>query len=114
VSFANDGKGLGVCEGATTKMLFGPRVRTINDNMASWVGSSLDEIVADWGAPSSTFENRDGSRIVTWKNWDCTQNFKVDAQDVLTQWNVSSGCSCFGNSSRRDIPRSTPIPQMTL
>ncbi|WP_233671452.1 hypothetical protein [Luteimonas cellulosilyticus] len=89
-------------------------MRTINDNMASWVGSRLDEIVADWGAPYSTFENRDGSRIVTWKNWDCTQNFKVDAQDVLTQWNVSPGCDCFGRSSRRDVPRNTPIPEMTL
>jgi len=114
VSFASQGKGLGVCEGSATKMLFGPRVSTINDAMSSWIGSGLDEVVASWGAPYSTFENRDGSRIVTWKEWDCTKNFKVDAQDVLTQWNVGSGCRCFSDRSPRDVPRSTPIPEMTL
>lgn len=114
VSFASDGKGLGVCEDVNTKRLVGPRVSTINDAMFSWIGSGLDELVSSWGAPYSTFENRDGSRIITWKDWDCTKNFKVDAQDVLTHWNVGSGCRCLSGGSGRDLPRSTPIPEMTL
>ena len=31
--------------------------------MASWVGADIDALVASWGPPSSTYQNRDGSII---------------------------------------------------
>lgn len=111
---ASDDKGLGACEGVRLKGLVGGRAQTINDVMASWVGSHLSETVARWGAPYSTFENRDGSRIITWKDGGCAKNFKVDLEDVLTHWSVGSGCRCFNGSSPSFERRNLPVPHMTL
>lgn len=113
---ADDGKGLGVCEGVqVTKALSRFRFETTNDRVASWVGSDLGEIVASWGAPYSVFDNRDGSRIVSWKSYSCTTTVKVDPLDEVTHWNVSNGCNCITrNKLDRRYSRETPVPPMTL
>lgn len=112
-------RGLGSCENITVVggLLSSTRPGTINDIQQSWVGSDLSKLVGGWGAPTSTFENRDGTRILSWKDsgWSsCTQTFEVDAQDVVTRWN-NSNCSCINGDQRRDrVSKSTPIPRMTL
>ena len=116
----NDGS-LGSCEGRNVSIPWFSKYRlgTINDTMQSWVGSPLSELVARWGAPDSTFENRDGSRIITWKESDwihgeCSKNFEVDAQDVLTRWNTRGPCGCTYDDKASRESKDVPVPRMTL
>ncbi len=109
------GKGYGSCEGKVVTELLRPgRAETVNDVQQSWVGDDLSALVSSWGAPTSTFENRDGTRILTWRggDWDdCTQSFEVDANDVITRWN-NRGCRCWNGQKR--LSRDVPLPEMTL
>jgi len=115
LAHAESGQGLGVCEGINLKLLFHKnRARTINDSMESWIGSDLRKIVSKWGAPQSTFDNRDGSRIVSWNTDGCTQSFQADEKDVLRLWSVSGDCTCVYSNNPMDIPKDTPVPPMTL
>lgn len=89
------------------------RPNTVNDTMAGWVGAPASELVATWGAPSSSYDNRDGTRLLTWQREesDCRQSFLVDQQDVVSKWNYKD-CNCI--SGRETLPKETPIPPMTL
>mgnify|MGYP000845529473 CR=1 FL=1 len=115
---AESDRALGSCDGIRLGSLLSKwRPSTLNDSMQSWIGANLPEVVAKWGAPAATFENRDGTRIVSWKEGDslfgeCTKTFEADAQDVLTRWNTSGACECTYRNSRE--LRSTPVPRMTL
>lgn len=112
------GKGLGSCANVKlTEFLVQGRPETVNDIQQSWVGDALSQLVASWGAPTSTFENRDGTRILTWKDDDwagnCTQSFEVNDSDVVTRWN-NHGCPCRNGSKPKRLSKDTPVPEMTL
>jgi hypothetical protein len=116
---ADDAGSLGGCEGIKLKVLLrSTRPTTLNDVMASWIGSNLREVVGKWGPPQGTFDNRDGSRILSWKeqgpNWGvCTKTFQADANDALQLWSLSGDCGCTA-LARGTEPRDTPVPRMTL
>jgi len=86
---------------------------TRNDVMQSWVGEPTPELVSRWGAPTRTYDNRDGSRILTWIDaWSgCTQTMLIDAQDIVSRWRYSD-CRCVQGVD--GPPKGTPVPPMTL
>ena len=109
---------IGQCGRLKPSALRGPLFRdrrplTTNDIMQSYVGDPAPKIVSRWGAATTTYENRDGSRILTWRDeWSgCTQTVLVDSQDIVSRWRYS-GCRCV--QDRRGPPKATPIPPMTL
>ncbi len=64
--------------------------------METWVGSTEAKVLSSWGAPQSTIEAGDGSRILTWespygKNKVCRQSFTIDDARIVTNWSYR-GC----------------------
>ncbi|MCD9098785.1 hypothetical protein LU699_01510 [Luteimonas fraxinea] len=109
---------IGACKHIKPRFLRVPllrsnRPRTTNDIMQSYVGDPAPIIVSRWGAPTTSYDNRDGSRILTWRNeWSgCTQTVLIDPQDIISRWRYS-GCDCL--RGRDGPPKGTPIPPMTL
>ena len=55
----------------------------------SWVGSNESNIIAKWGAPDSTAELKDGTKVLTWKRkWDDNkqegrQSFTINAEGTV-------------------------------
>ena len=109
---------IGQCANIKPRFLRGPlfathRRLTRNDIMQSFVGEPAPVLVSRWGAPTTTYDNRDGSRILTWRDeWSgCTQTVLIDPQDIVSRWRYS-GCDCL--RGRNGPPKGTPIPPMTL
>lgn len=113
-SAADDGRRLGPCDGIRVKTMLGRRFHTINDAMQSWIGSTASEVVGQWGAPTSSFENRDGTRILSWRDeWSgCVKSFGAGTDDVISKWGANKSCTCRSTSGR--LPNSAPVPEMTL
>jgi|GEM_PF-718287 len=119
VTAASDSPGdTGACKHVKERFLRGAllgshRPRTTNDIMQSYVGDPASVLVSRWGAPTTTYDNRDGSRILTWRDeWSgCTQTVLIDPQDIVSRWRYS-GCDCL--RGRNGPPKGTPIPPMTL
>lgn len=118
ISASDDQGDIGACKHIKDRFLRGPlfgnnRPRTTNDIMQSYVGDPAPILVSRWGAPTTTYDNRDGSRILTWRDeWSgCTQTVLIDPQDIVSRWRYS-GCDCL--RGRNGPPKGTPIPPMTL
>jgi len=93
--------------------LFAPQRRlTGNDIMQSCVGEPAPVLVSRWGASTTTYDHRNGSRILTWRDqWSgCAQTALIDPQDILSRWRYAAcGCLQRGEGPSED----TPIPPMT-
>ncbi|HYQ24480.1 hypothetical protein [Stenotrophomonas sp.] len=113
----NKDRRLGPCQNLKLRLFYqSKRMRTLNDDMQSWIDSPLREVVGKWGPPQGMFDNGDGSRIASWKgtgpHWGvCTKTFQTDSNDVLKLWSVSGDCGCTVSGS---VPKSEPVPLMTL
>ena len=73
---------------------------SINEQMSSWQGSRITEVVNSWGPPTSTFTDVDGSLWYTWKqesfnqygSLEANRTFKVENGRVTTyRWNGQNG-----------------------
>ena len=78
------------------------------NEMDKWMGHKESEIVLLWGTPSSTYDNQDGSKMLTWKKYNfnqdktCTKSFTVNDEGTITA-HSDMDCSMpisinFGNS----------------
>jgi len=73
--------------------------------MGSWVGHSIDDVTAKWGAPESRMARSDGGATYTWNTissnqygvQQCRQSFVTDALGKVVSWSYS-GCSKFVRS----------------
>lgn len=68
------------------------------------------------GSPSSSYQNRDGSTVLTWKSITdvggiCSKTFAVNARGIITGWSYNG---CYKHTGRMGIPLGTPIPESTL
>lgn len=98
----------------------GLRYQTTNDIMQSWVGHNESELIGSWGAPEKSFQNRDGSRVLTWKNYRetdttygyCTQTFLANKEGIIQAWKYNFCDYDMSNLPR--ISKSIPIPNPTL
>lgn len=70
--------------------------------MASWVGSSIDDVTAAWGAPESKMVRADGGATYTWTTIgsnqygvvQCRQTLVTDSQGKVVNWSFA-GCPRF-------------------
>lgn len=96
------------------------RFQTTNDVMQSWVGYNESQLIGSWGAPENTFQNRDGSRVMTWKHYRetdttygyCTQTFLSDKNGIIQAWKYNFCQYNLYNLPR--IPKSRPVPKPSL
>ena len=67
--------------------------------MSSWVGHSIDDVTASWGAPESRIPRNDGGATYTWTTFSsnqygvrqCRQSFITDSEGIVVSW-AYSGC----------------------
>lgn len=72
---------------------------SIDSTMGSWVGRSIDDVTANWGAPESMMKRTDGGTTYTWTTFNsnqygtqqCRQSFVTDASRKIVSWSYS-GC----------------------
>jgi hypothetical protein len=70
--------------------------------MSSWVGHSIDDVTAAWGAPESKINRTDGGVTYTWTTFSsneygvrqCRQSFVTDASGKIVSWSYA-GCPKF-------------------
>ncbi|SFP99451.1 hypothetical protein SAMN05216419_10438 [Nitrosomonas cryotolerans] len=70
-----------------------------NSIMNSWIGYSVDDLTASWGAPSSRISRADGGSTYTWSTLssdqygihECRKTFVTDSTGTVTQWSYN-GC----------------------
>ena len=59
------------------------------NEMDKWMGHKVSEIVSVWGAASSTYDNQDGTKMLTWKKYNfdhdktCTKSFTINEQGII-------------------------------
>ena len=108
------------CQGSPMgNLINGERNYTLNDAMQSWVGSSESELVSSWGVPNGSYQNKDGTIVLTWQQyWEtqlsygyCKKIFLVDPQGVIRKWKYDS---CATQIAGKTVPASTPVPPPTL
>jgi hypothetical protein len=66
--------------------------------MESWIGHSESELVSSWGAPDSTVELNDKTKVYTWKRlWSDDygvhqgrQSFTIDANGKIIKWSYTN------------------------
>ena len=75
---------------------------TMSTIMSSWVGDSIDDVTASWGAPESRIPRSDGGATYTWTTFSsnqygvhqCRQTFVTDSKGIIVSWSYN-GCSRF-------------------
>lgn len=55
------------------------------------MGHSESELVSNLGEPTAAVRNREGMKILTWKDEACSQSFMLDNTGEVVQW--SHRCS---------------------
>lgn len=71
---------------------------TLDDRMQSWVGDSIDDVTASWGAPESQMNRADGGSVYTWRTTSgnaygvntCTQSFVTNAEGTIVSWSYNN------------------------
>ncbi|MEZ0471270.1 hypothetical protein [Luteimonas salinilitoris] len=116
---------LASCQGSPVgNMMRSERSMTLSDVMQGWVGKNEADLVADLGAPFSSYQNRDGSVVITWKEitklynrttqlYDfahCEKTFLIDPSGVVSKWKYKNCRSTV----RGTVLASTPIPRPSL
>ncbi len=72
---------------------------SMDTSMGSWVGRSIDDVTAAWGAPESQIHRTDGGAMYTWTTFSsnqygvqqCRHSFVADALGKIVAWSYS-GC----------------------
>lgn len=122
------------CAGSPlSNMVSQQRYQTTWDVMASWIGSSEDEVVTSWGPPDNSHTLSNGSKLISYEyTWNtnslherdfgythpssdyaqCVQKFLIE-EGVITKWNASKSCRKTPKGAKL-IPRNTPIPRPTM
>ncbi len=67
--------------------------------MTSWMGGSIDDVTASWGAPDSRIPRQDGGYTYTWTTFSsseygvnqCRQTFVTDENGRIFSWSYN-GC----------------------
>ncbi|AMO58764.1 hypothetical protein [Endozoicomonas montiporae] len=83
--------------------------------MDSWRGHHIEEVVANWGAPSSSLKLTDGRSIYSWvSNWGsayllntCRQSFTTDRNNIIQNWRFT-GCPQWQTLSVKDVSEFFP------
>jgi hypothetical protein len=117
---------LTACQGSPVgNMMRSERQKTLADTMQGWVGKNESELMAAWGAPTSSYQSKDGSVVATWKESsivhdnssstgyktrNCVKTFLVDAEGVLSKWKYEH-CPRYVAGT---LPAGTPIPEPSL
>lgn len=66
--------------------------------MQSWVGEQESDLISRWGAPDSTVELKDGTKVYTWKRiWSDKrgvhqgrQSFTISAEGKVIKWSYGN------------------------
>lgn len=65
----------------------------------TWVGSRETALVASWGAPNGSYLAEDGSRILTYVDWNGAHSMKCETTFVVRNSRVKSaranGSYCY-------------------
>ena len=75
---------------------------SMDTRMASWVGDSIDDLTASWGAPDSRINRNDGGATYTWETLNsnkygvqqCRQTFVTNPAGKIVSWSYN-GCPSF-------------------
>jgi uncharacterized lipoprotein YehR (DUF1307 family) len=75
---------------------------TLDTVMDSWEGSSIDDLTASWGAPSSRMRRTDGGYTYTWSSIrsneygvsECRKTFVSNAEGIIIKTTYSN-CSKY-------------------
>jgi len=75
---------------------------TLKTAMKSWVGKSIDDVTAAWGAPESRMSRSDVGETYTWTTFSsnqygvrqCRQSFVTNSEGTVVSWSFS-GCPRF-------------------
>ena len=75
---------------------------TLDTTMGSWKGSSIDDLTASWGAPSSKISRQDGGYTYTWVSISsseygvrqCSKTFVSNKAGVIVDWSYNN-CSKY-------------------
>ncbi|MEX5571689.1 hypothetical protein Q1J52_01975 [Pseudomonas lijiangensis] len=106
-------------------LLNNQRFQTTDDVQASWVGSSLDDLIMSWGTPQNSFPMAGvAASMISYEYvWlagasgdnprysRCVQRFLVEG-GIITKWGISGGCPKQPKNAK-SIP-DTPVPKPTL
>ena len=65
----------------------------------SWIGSTEDELILEWGAPSRRVKDGKGGHVLVWNSgkdygevqWDKKAEFWVDATGKIYHWRWHHG-----------------------
>lgn len=82
-----------------------PDMVSMESFMDSWVGSHIDDVTAEWGAPSNQIARSDGGHTYSWetitanqyRTITCKQTFVTGADGYIRTWSAISCPSSFYN-----------------
>jgi hypothetical protein len=71
---------------------------SMDEAMGAWVGRSIDDVTASFGAPDSKMTRTDGGATYTWVTFNsgphgtsqCRQSFVTDSSGTITNWSYSN------------------------
>ncbi|WP_257254685.1 MULTISPECIES: hypothetical protein [unclassified Endozoicomonas] len=78
--------------------------------MESWQSHHIEEVVGNWGAPSSTLQLKGGKKVYSWvSNWGsaylmstCRQSFTTSSKGIVYKWRYT-GCPYWQSISMDKI-----------
>ena len=75
-----------------------PNEEAFKAKVSAWQGRKIDDVVAAWGAPSSTLHTAGGGMVYTYNKGEpvassCVVDFVVNAEKRITGWRYS-GTTC--------------------
>ena len=85
------------------------RKENLEDSMNSWVGASSDDLVGEWGQPTSVNKLTNGGSVLTYNDGGarvffhkqgaivsvpitCQQDFSTDSSGRITSWRYQGHC----------------------
>ena len=66
----------------------------LNTRMDALIGTHIDDVIENWGAPHSYIDRSDGGKTYTWKPSKCTQNLITNSKGIIVK-QTNFGCNPF-------------------
>ena len=74
--------------------LLGCTASTMNNIMASWKGSHIDEAKSQWGTPHNIYQNELGNYVYVWLKEDCSRFLIVNGDGEIIEVDWSGYLDC--------------------
>lgn len=87
--------------------------------MRSWQGRHIEDLIMNWGAPSSHVKLESGRTVYSWiSNWGsaymmntCRQSFTADKSGFILNWRFSGCPQWQSNTSTQDWFKPDPVEE---